>query len=574
MIPCWKMWSEINPYIKGHLINQKVDTWLSNHVKGGESKPFFLWTHYMDVHEPYVPDETYLDRIDTAVDLTSQQMFQLFKDVVVPRDTSDPGRTELLRKLYCAHVSEIDAYAREFFGILEKYGVLKDSVVIVTTDHGDEFGEHGGLSHDGKMYEELVHVPLLIYNAGQAECDTLVSGIDISPTILHILDLKKEKAYQGQSLLPIDSYEEKGVFGEAIGKLKHRIQPTDKPAYYYLNNTLKIIYREEEDLWELYDLNQDPEEKHNIIHTSPLAEEYKSVLRVRINRETEATRKEMTLPEIHLSEQRVKELKQKIEKGKEIYKMAFDRFEPKDMRIVWSGGKDSTLMLWIGLQFCKENTLEVPTCFTIDEFDVFEEIDAMLKVWAERWDIKLDWGLNLDVVRAAGWKLNNDILIKDLNERNQQEIARIGFGDLERFPFEAESFIGNHLMKSVVMNTYLEDHQVKTFFQGLRWDEQAARRNDPYFEDASGDEFSPPHTRYRPILHFTERDIWDATLYFDIPYCPLYEQGYRSLGAKTTSSKTSDVPAWEQDLENTVERAGRRQDKEKAMERLRQLGYM
>jgi phosphoadenosine phosphosulfate reductase len=87
-------------------------------------------------------------------------------------------------------------------------------------------------------------------------------------------------------------------------------------------------------------------------------------------------------------------------------------------------------------------------------------------------------------------------------------------------------------------------------------------------------DLTPAHTRYRPILHFTERDIWDATHHFEIPYCPLYEQGYRSLGAKTTSTKTCDIPAWEQDLENTVERAGRRQDKEAAMERLRKLGYM
>jgi phosphoadenosine phosphosulfate reductase len=55
----------------------------------------------------------------------------------------------------------------------------------------------------------------------------------------------------------------------------------------------------------------------------------------------------------------------------------------------------------------------------------------------------------------------------------------------------------------------------------------------------------------------------------------LYEQGYRSLGAKTTSSIALEgVPAWEQDLENTVERAGRRQDKEAQMDRLRMLGYM
>jgi phosphoadenosine phosphosulfate reductase len=55
---------------------------------------------------------------------------------------------------------------------------------------------------------------------------------------------------------------------------------------------------------------------------------------------------------------------------------------------------------------------------------------------------------------------------------------------------------------------------------------------------------------------------------------PCYEKAYRSLGAKTTSLKTSDVPAWKQDLKKTEERAGRRQDEEKTMERLRQLGYM
>ena len=60
-----------------------------------------------------------------------------------------------------------------------------------------------------------------------------------------------------------------------------------------------------------------------------------------------------------------------------------------------------------------------------------------------------------------------------------------------------------------------------------------------------------------------------------LPYCSLYEIGYRSLGARTSSNVgEAGVPAWKQDLENTTERAGRRQDKEKAMERLRKLGYM
>jgi phosphoadenosine phosphosulfate reductase len=279
------------------------------------------------------------------------------------------------------------------------------------------------------------------------------------------------------------------------------------------------------------------------------------------------------MSKIELDEKRVEELKQKIEKSKELFRMAYDRFDPDEMRLVWSGGKDSTLTLWICRQFCQENGLLLPKAFTIDEGDAFEEIEEFLETYSNEWGVELDWGRNEDVLEAAGYELDAEVVVADLNERNQSEIKRIGF-DLERFPFEAESYVGNHLMKTVVFNTYLEDNDVKAVFQGLRWDEQEARTKDEYYEDVEAAELTPAHTRYRPILHFTERDIWDTTLHFGIPYCPLYEEGYRSLGAKTTSRKLSDIRAWEQDLENTVERAGRRQDKEKTMARLRMLGYM
>jgi phosphoadenosine phosphosulfate reductase len=274
-----------------------------------------------------------------------------------------------------------------------------------------------------------------------------------------------------------------------------------------------------------------------------------------------------------LDDKRIEELKRKIEKSKEIFGQAFDRFKPEETRLIWSGGKDSTLTLWICRQYCQEKGIDLPKAFTIDEGDAFEEIDDFLHNYSKEWHVRLDWGRNDDVLKVAGNKLNADVTVSELSERNQAEIKRIGF-ELERFPFEAESYVGNHLMKTVVFNTYIEDNDVKAIFQGLRWDEQPARKNDPYGEEVAAAHLVPAHTRYRPILHFTERDIWDTTLHFDIPYCPLYRQGYRSLGAKTTSLKMSDQPAWEQDLENTVERAGRRQDKEKTMDRLRKLGYM
>lgn len=279
--------TDIAPYAKGDVINQKVDAWLSAEA-GDDSSQFFLWAHYMDVHEPYVPEKKYLQRIDPSINLTSDEMFALFKEVLLERDVSDKSRIELLKKLYQAHILEVDEHSRSFFEILKKHNVLDNSIVIITSDHGDEFGEHGSLSHNGKMYSELIDCPLLIYDGSLMQgqiCDRLVSGIDISPTVLDLFGLEKHPDFQGQPLLPLENYVERGCFGEAIGKLGHKIKDTDKPTYFYRREDLKIIYRREEDQWQLYDLKEDPQEQINIIETSASAGQMKNVLRTRINRQ-------------------------------------------------------------------------------------------------------------------------------------------------------------------------------------------------------------------------------------------------------------------------------------------------
>jgi len=214
-------------------------------------------------------------------------MLNLFKEIILKRDISDQKIVKLLKKLYDAKVRETDDYVREFFKILEKYGVLKDSLVIITTDHGDEFGEHNGLSHDGKMYSELISSPLLIYSYNRTRgevCDKLVSNIDISPTIIYFFGLKPLKAFKGHSLLPLENYPQKGVFGEAINKTSSHEKETDQPIYFYQENDLKIIYRESDKSWEMYDLNKDSQELNNLINTSAKSEDMKKKLMPQLNR--------------------------------------------------------------------------------------------------------------------------------------------------------------------------------------------------------------------------------------------------------------------------------------------------
>ena len=148
-------------------------------------------------------------------------------------------------------------------------------------------------------------------------------------------------------------------------------------------------------------------------------------------------------------------------------------------------------------------------------------------------------------------------------------LRAIQFRD-EEFRFEPESYVGNHLMKTVPMKLFIEKSGIQALATAIRWDEQDARVQETYFSPRT----NPQHTRIHPILHFTEREIWNNIQKNKIPFCSLYHQGYRSLGARCSTKKFSEIPAWEQDLENTTERGGRGQDKEAIMGQLRQLGYM
>ena len=266
-------------------------------------------------------------------------------------------------------------------------------------------------------------------------------------------------------------------------------------------------------------------------------------------------------------------LAKKIGDAKKVIAEAFEKYPKEHLAIAWTGGKDSTLLLYLIREVCQEKSLTLPRCFCIDEGDMFDEIREFLATISAEWGVIYTILHNDDVSSAASGILGATVKIAELNERNRREIARLGY-DEDTFTYEPELFVGNHLMKTVTLNAYLEKEDIQGFFEGIRWDEQAARANEAYFSPRPATAYSPGHTRISPILHFTERDVWDAHFEYGIPYSKLYAHGFRSLGARVSTTKHSETPAWEQDLENTYERGGRRQDKEELMEKLRKLGYM
>lgn len=263
--------------------------------------------------------------------------------------------------------------------------------------------------------------------------------------------------------------------------------------------------------------------------------------------------------------------KDRVELSKWIMLRAFKRFGIENTTVAWTGGKDSTLILWMVREVVKENKLKVPECLFINEGNVFEEITDFVKEISKKWKLKVTEVHNRDVSQQAK-KIGDPVIVAKLDKYNRREVKRLGYNK-STFPYEPESYVGNHLMKTVAMNRFLLDNQFQAVITGIRWDEQSARASETYFSPR-GDEFTPKHVRIHPILHFTEKNIWEAIKEFKIPFCKLYKEGYRSLGAKGTTHKAGNKPAWEQDFTKVPERAGRRQDKEGIMDNLRKLGYM
>ncbi len=259
---------------------------------------------------------------------------------------------------------------------------------------------------------------------------------------------------------------------------------------------------------------------------------------------------------------------ERVSASKDVIKRAFSEFDPSNIAIAITGGKDSTCNLWLYKQVCDELGIKLPQCMFIDEGDVFDEIKEFVDHLKDNWPLEISYLKNEDVSSKA-INIDDIVNVASLNETNQNALIDIGFFGAE-FPFVPDSKVCNHLMKTIPMKEFIVKNKIKALSTAIRWDEQTARKDEEYFSPRT----NPDHIRVHPILHFTERDIWIAIFKYDIPYNRLYKLGYRSLGARCATGKASDTPAWMQDLENTPERVGRGQDKEQIMGQLRALGYM
>ena len=272
-------------YVRGSQVNRKAFEWLKAHTSARRidrsSSGSTTWT----CTSRTCPSADSSIRSIRSLDLSEDEMYGLFQDVLLKRDTENQEIVAILRRLYDVQVREVDEYFAELLSCLEDLGVLSETGIIATSDHGDEFGEHGGLSHDDKMYSELVGVPLLIHGFEERGiCDRVVSTIDVAPTIMNLFGLPSVHEFAGRSLAPSAKYIERGVHGEAVRQHGGDGGGADDDIYFYREGGLKVIHRPDAGSWELYDLASDPAERTNIIETSAEAERMREVIAPRVKR--------------------------------------------------------------------------------------------------------------------------------------------------------------------------------------------------------------------------------------------------------------------------------------------------
>lgn len=240
----------INQQRTNDLINQSAIRWLENN----KAAPFFLYLHYYDNHWDYLPPEPYYSMFDP--DYKGEIDGKLISKEPLYSNPPSEGDIEHIKALYDGEVRQTDEDLGVFLRYLGKNGLMENSVIVITGEHGEQLYEHGNTSHHG-LYDEMIRIPMAMHLPGRGpeKNESLVSLVDILPTILDIIDLNNMKPVgsKGLSLLRAnDKIKSRSwVYAEYTGGAIPNCSALRSKRYKVLQS---------EDVIKVYDLLEDPQE--------------------------------------------------------------------------------------------------------------------------------------------------------------------------------------------------------------------------------------------------------------------------------------------------------------------------
>lgn len=248
-------------------LNHDFLQWLA-HVEDG--RPFFAFLNYFDAHDPYLPPTEF------ALQFSDKQP----RSHLLAGESITPAETEELRDAYDACIAYLDHSLGQLFESLDRQNALDNTFVIVVGDHGEQFGEHDLMLHGNSLYLPLLHVPLLlVFPATLPTGSTVVRPVtlrDIPATIIDVLALDTAFTFPGRSLarfwantagtpLPEESILSEVKRGWAFPEWYPGMQGPMKSLILGNTHYIKNYGNGRE---ELYDLERDPEERHDLANTA------------------------------------------------------------------------------------------------------------------------------------------------------------------------------------------------------------------------------------------------------------------------------------------------------------------
>jgi arylsulfatase A-like enzyme len=249
-----------------------VTEWIAR----SRDEPWFCYVHLLRPHDPYNSPEPYGSLFTSSYEGNAEGNLAWFREngfQANPRDTAH------LIDLYDGNLAYADHLVGELLSQLDQWGELEDTWVVLTSDHGEAFMQHGRLTHATTCYDEMIHVPLVIVPPHRAEygavtTDALIDLTCLFPTLAEVYGFDVPQTFDGVSLIPLMQGQELAgkplIYSQAMqnaSDLKPNLFAARTAEHKYVARIKDHVYERPIEFTseELYDLVSDPGEQSNLL---------------------------------------------------------------------------------------------------------------------------------------------------------------------------------------------------------------------------------------------------------------------------------------------------------------------
>ena len=249
-------------------LNDAVFPWLEKN----KDTPFFLYLHYFDPHWDYDPPEPFKEKFtDPDYHGEATGTWSYIRQYIDPEQRMPIDALGHVIDLYDGEIAYTDQELDRLFNHLKSQKMWDDSLVVLLSDHGEEFKDHGSMHHIRTLYEEVLHVPLIVKLPGgrpkgwKKRIQSRVGTIDVGPTLLDIARKDIPPSFQGGSLVPLlkNGGPDRDIFARTV---RHR---SDTMALIMDGRKLVMPFGRNPNPIEYFDLEKDPLEQSSEVRGYP-----------------------------------------------------------------------------------------------------------------------------------------------------------------------------------------------------------------------------------------------------------------------------------------------------------------